>query len=152
MTIQTQDPAVLWADLLQELVGPRLEATVAALRHSANSGWPASRESVVSLIAYAQGRIGSMEYAAQTLVALGLADVQTAAALLRMVRAPAPPPTSALPTQPTTIDAGVGAEFLFGGSERGAPDQPALGAGYSAAETYLAGRSSTEDFLRGRTP
>jgi hypothetical protein len=117
MTIHTQDPAVEWADLLQELVGKRRDAAVSALRQSATSGWPASRDSVISLVAYAQGRITADEYAAQTLVSLGLADARTAPLLLRAVAAPAPAapapqPVAARPVASSTIDGSAGAEFL----------------------------------------
>jgi hypothetical protein len=115
MTISTQDPAVQWADLLRELTGRRLEAAVSALRHSAKSGWPASGESVASLVAYAQGRISADEYAAQTLVALGLADPQTARGLLHASPSPqrqAPPERAAR----ASMDATAGSEFLTGQS------------------------------------
>lgn len=112
MTNPTQDPSVEWADLLRELSGSRLDAAVAALRHSATSGWPASRESVASLVAYAQGRISADEYAAQTLVALGLADAQTARTLLHAV----PSPRRSAPELATrsSMDATAGSEFLTG--------------------------------------
>jgi len=112
MTDQTRDPAVEWADLLHELSGRRLDAVVAALRHSAGSGWPASRESVASLVAYAQGRISADEYAAQTLVALGLADAQTARALLHSV--PSPRRTAPERSVRGAMDATAGSEFLTG--------------------------------------
>lgn len=116
MTTQTQDPAEQWADLLRELTGRRRDAAVSALRHSAASGWPASRESVVSLIAYAQGRITARDYAAQTLISLGLADAHTAPLLLRAASAPAvqPPPTreESPPHLVHSIDPLVGAEYL----------------------------------------
>jgi hypothetical protein len=118
MTTQTQDPAHQWADLLQELTGRRREAAVSALRHSATSGWPASRESVVSLVAYAQGRITAGEYAAQTLVSLGLADPHTAPLLLRAsattTHAPPRESPSVRPMRSSAIDATAGAEFLSG--------------------------------------
>ncbi|MCW2752347.1 MAG: hypothetical protein JWR83_3457 [Aeromicrobium sp.] len=116
MAIHTQDPAVEWADLLQELVGKRRDAAVSALRQSAESGWPASRESVITLVAYAQGRITADEYAVQTLVSLGLADARTAPLLLREVAAPAPQPTpEPVPLRripSSLIDATAGSEFL----------------------------------------
>jgi hypothetical protein len=114
MPFHSQDPAVEWADLLHELVGTRREAALSALRQSATSGWPASRESVISLVAYAQGRITAEEYAVQTLVSLGLADARTAPLLLRAVAAPTPEPQP-VPVRPiasSAIDATAGAEFL----------------------------------------
>lgn len=118
MTTQTQDPAEQWADLLRELRGRRHEAAVSALRQSASSGWPASRDSVVSLVAYAQGRISSVEYAEQTLVSLGLADAHTARLLLRAASAPATQyarePAYVRPTRTSGMDATVGEEFLSG--------------------------------------
>jgi hypothetical protein len=124
MTTQTQDPADQWADLLQELTGRRRNAAVSALRQSAMTGWPASRESVASLVAYAQGRISSREYAAQTLVSLGLADAHTAPQLLRAAAEPEPthhyaPPRESAPVRSmrsSAIDANAGAEFLSGSS------------------------------------
>jgi hypothetical protein len=149
MTIQTQDPAVQWADLLHELSGARRDAAIAALRHSANSGWPASRASVVSLVAYAQGRITAAEYAARTLVDLGLADAQTAPALLRAVSTPAPQsapaPTGQIPS--SAMDATAGAEFLFG-RDLGSFDRSASAGHDSAAKAYVAGRLPLEEFLR----
>ena len=120
MTTQTQDPAEQWADLLQELNGRRREAAVSALRHSATSGWPASRDSVISLVAYAQGRITAGEYAAQTLVSLGLADAHTAPMLLGAAAAATPayaPPRespSVRPARSSSMDAAAGGEFLSG--------------------------------------
>jgi hypothetical protein len=118
MTTQTQDPADQWADLLQELTERCRQAAVSALRHSATSGWPASRDSVMSLVAYAQGRITAGEYAAQTLVSLGLADPRTAPLLLRAsaTTAYAPPreSPSVRPMRSSAIDATAGAEFLSG--------------------------------------
>jgi hypothetical protein len=120
MTTQTQDPADQWADLLHELSARRREAAVSALRHSSTSGWPASRESVLSLVAYAQGRITSGEYAAQTLVSLGLSDAHSAPLLLRAASEQAPtyaPPRespSVRPMRSSAMDATAGAEFLTG--------------------------------------
>ena len=119
MTTQAQDPADQWADLLQDLNGRRREAAVSALRHSAASGWPASRDSVVSLVAYAQGRITAEEYAAQILVSLGLADAHTAPQLLRAsaratTYAPPRESPSVRPMRSSAIDATAGAEFLSG--------------------------------------
>jgi hypothetical protein len=105
-TAQHQDPSLEHADLLQELTASQREVVAAALRQSASAGWPASRESVRILVAYARGRISSREYAAQILVALGYADAHTAAALLP----PSPPP----PAQPTSrFDASSGFDFLY---------------------------------------
>jgi hypothetical protein len=118
LTTQTQDPADQWADLLHELNGRRRDAAVAALRRSATSGWPASRDSVISLVAYAQGRITASEYAAQTLISLGLADANTAPLLLRAAASStpqyAPPETTSLRPSRSGIDPAVGAEFLSG--------------------------------------
>jgi hypothetical protein len=149
MTVQTQDPAERWADLLQELRGPCRDAAVAALRRSAEAGWPASRESVVSLVAYALGRISAAEYAAQSLVSLGLADAHTAPVLLHAVPTPpaAPAAERALPIASSAIDAGIGAEFLLGDSI-GATGRPATNPSESAAKAYVAGRLPRDEFLR----
>jgi hypothetical protein len=105
-TAQHQDPSLEHADLLQELTARQREAVTSALRQSVSSGWPASRESVRILVAYAQGRISSQEYAAQILAALGYADARGATADL----APSPPP----PAQSTSrFDASSGFDFLY---------------------------------------
>ena len=106
------DPAAAHSDLLQGLTPPQRDAVVAGIRHSAASGWPASRASVSSLVAYAMGRITSREYAVQILVALGFADAQTAAALVELrTRRPEPQPAA----RPTShYDAATGFDFLFG--------------------------------------
>ena len=105
------DPAAAHSDLLRELTSPQRDAVVAALRHSAASGWPASRASVSSLVAYTKGQITSREYAVQILVGLGFADAQTAAALveLRSRRPESQPATRAT----SHYDASTGFDFLF---------------------------------------
>ena len=56
MTNGITDPAEQWSDLLASLTGQRREAVVAALRSSAQQGWPADREAVRLLVAYANGQ------------------------------------------------------------------------------------------------
>lgn len=57
------DPATEWAGHLNRLDGARRDAVVAALRHSAATGWPASEAGVELLVAYALGEITSQQYA-----------------------------------------------------------------------------------------
>jgi hypothetical protein len=58
------DPSVQWSAQLSRLDDLRRRAAVTALRRSAASGWPASREAVELLVDYALGAITSREYAA----------------------------------------------------------------------------------------
>ena len=71
MTNGYTDPAAQWSDLLSSLTGPRREAVVAALRSSAEQGWPADREAVRLLVAYANGEIDAQDYAVGIVVSLG---------------------------------------------------------------------------------
>ena len=61
MTNRITDPAEQWSDLLSGLTGHRREAVVAALRSSAQQGWPAGREAVRLLVAYANGEIDAQD-------------------------------------------------------------------------------------------
>lgn len=71
MTNGITDPAEQWSDLLASLTGRRREAVVAALRSSAQQGWPADREAVRLLVAYANGQIDAQDYAVGIVIALG---------------------------------------------------------------------------------
>ena len=71
MTDGITDPAVQWSDLLSGLSGWRRDAVVAALRSSAQQGWPADREAVRLLVAYANGEIDAQDYAVGIVVSLG---------------------------------------------------------------------------------
>lgn len=71
MTNGISDPAEQWSDLLSSLTGRRREAVVAALRSSAQQGWPADREAVRLLVAYANGEIDAQDYAVGIVVSLG---------------------------------------------------------------------------------
>ncbi|KAA1395321.1 hypothetical protein [Aeromicrobium ginsengisoli] len=71
MTNGNTDPAQQWSDLLSSLTGQRREAVVAALRSSAEQGWPADREAVRLLVAYANGEIDAQDYAVGIVVSLG---------------------------------------------------------------------------------
>ena len=64
MTQTPPDPSVEWSDQLSRLDDLRRGAVVTALRRSAASGWPASREAVTLLVDYALGAITSRDYAA----------------------------------------------------------------------------------------
>lgn len=111
----TYDPGTEWADLLDGLTAKQRQAVIDALRHSAESGWPASRGAVLNLVAYAEGRITAKQYAAQMLVELGHADLQTARALLETSA-----PQSVDATTPRSgpvsghLDASAGSDFLSG--------------------------------------
>jgi hypothetical protein len=71
MTNRITDPAEQWSDLLASLTGRRREAVVEALRSSAQQGWPADREAVRLLVAYANGEIDAQDYAVGIVVSLG---------------------------------------------------------------------------------
>ena len=71
MTNRITDPAEQWSDLLSSLTGRRREAVVAALRSSAQQGWPADREAVRLLVAYANGEIDAQDYAVGIVVSMG---------------------------------------------------------------------------------
>ncbi len=69
-----QDPAKQWSGHLARLDGARRDAVIAALRHSAETGWPASGEAVALLAAYATGEISARDYADGILASLGAPD------------------------------------------------------------------------------
>ena len=71
MTIGNTDPAQQWSDLLSGLTGRRRQAVVEALRSSAQQGWPADREAVRLLVAYANGEIDAQDYAVGIVMSLG---------------------------------------------------------------------------------
>lgn len=71
MTNGTTDPAEQWPDLLTSLTARRREAVVEALRSSAQQGWPADREAVRLLVAYANGEIDAQDYAVGIIMSLG---------------------------------------------------------------------------------
>jgi len=86
---------VQWAEQLARLPGARRDAVTAALRHSQDTGWPASQEAVSLLVAYALGEITSGDYAAGILRSLGAASEigRPAPPASEPVRAPAGPTT-----------------------------------------------------------
>lgn len=111
--VRRPDPEHEWADLLRGLTLPQRRAVLGTLERSAASGWPATRAGVESLVAYATGRISAKEYAAQSLVALGYADIQTANALLDSASEAKPEPRVES-TEPTgRLDASAGYDFLY---------------------------------------
>lgn len=71
MTNRITDPAEQWSDLLSSLTPRRRDAVVAALRSSAQQGWPADHEAVRLLVAYANGEIDAQDYAVGIVVSLG---------------------------------------------------------------------------------
>ncbi len=113
-TSPLEHPEHEWADLLRGLTLPQRRAVLHTLQQSAVSGWPATRAGVESLVAYATGRITAKEYAAQSLVALGYADIQTANALLDTAPPEAQPATRVESPEPTgRFDANAGYDFLY---------------------------------------
>lgn len=72
MTQTHQNPSVPWADRLGRLDRPLRDAVSAALRHSAETGWPAPDDVVEPLVAYALGEITAHEYSRRVLLALDL--------------------------------------------------------------------------------
>lgn len=66
------DPAAEWSALLDRLDGVRRDAVVRALRRSASTGWPASRDGVELLVAYALGEITSQQHVAGLLRSWGV--------------------------------------------------------------------------------
>jgi hypothetical protein len=71
MTNGTTDPAEQWSDLLSSLTPRRRDAVVEALRSSAQQGWPADREAVRLLVAYANGEIDAQDYAVGIVMSIG---------------------------------------------------------------------------------
>lgn len=149
MTNGITDPAHQWSDLLSSLSGKRREAVVAALRSSQEQGWPADREAVRLLVAYANGEIDAQDYAVGIVVSLGAYEgvAQPAAPTQRAAerRAPEParPEWTPQPAQP----------------EWTAPQPPAAAPIRSlvpepkmtreeAVAAYVSGRISVEEFLR----
>jgi hypothetical protein len=74
VTYEVQDPATQWSAELGRLDARRRDAVVAALRHSAATGWPAGRAAVELLVAYAIGEITPRAYATGILQTLGIHD------------------------------------------------------------------------------
>lgn len=139
MTNGITDPAVQWSDLLSSLTGRRREAVIEALRSSAHQGWPADREAVRLLVAYANGEIDAQDYAVGIVMSLGghesLVEQQWAPPPVEQQRPqglaaqqwsapqpPAPPVTSMAPESAMTRDEAVAA--------------------------YVSGRIPVEEFLR----
>ena len=151
------DPADQWAHLLDGVVGARRDAVVDALRHSADSGCPATDDGVRLLVAYAEGEISAQDYAVNMLVSLGLnrpAEPQPAPpagpqpepvlepALVRAASRssdePSPVPVAEAPT-PTPMPAST--------SEPEPAPAPRM-TREEAVDAYVAGRIAIEDFLR----
>lgn len=137
MTNGTPDPAHQWSSLLAPLTGRRREAVVAALRSSAEQGWPADAEGVRLLVAYAQGEIDALDYAVGIVISLGGDEA--------LVLAPAQPaPTApyddhALGLEPPAVSAPT--------PVASATAAPAVGRDEAVA-AYVSGRISVEEFLR----
>lgn len=94
MTQGHHDPAETWSRQLDRLAGVRRDAVVAALRHSAETGWPASQDAVELLVRYALGEISARDYAAGIVGTLGIVTDRDAARDAEPVRAAGePPPT-----------------------------------------------------------
>lgn len=144
MTNGITDPAQQWSDLLAGLTEQRRQAVVAALRSSAQQGWPADREAVRLLVAYANGEIDAQDYAVGIVISLGGHEglVQPRNQPLRSEPQWAPsalePDWSApepLPAPPAPPVVSI------------APEPPAMTRDEAVA-AYVAGRIPVEEFLR----
>lgn len=133
MNITPADPAEQWGHLLNGLSVSVREAVLASLRHSADSGWPATTDSVQLLVAYAEGRIDSRTYAAETLRVLGLDR-------------PAPAPTHQTAPEPSTYQRPYVEPAAPSAYDTGAPERVS-----TYASSYVAADSSFPDYSRDYT-
>ena len=140
LTHYFDDPGLRLSALLEGLFGRRRDAVSAALRHSAESGYPASTEGVRLLVAYAQGHISSRQYAVRILAALSWA---TSAAVPS-----APVPSAQLRVEPMA-DLLPSSDWL---EPRRALVAPPLASKKTrreeAVHAYMTGRIPVEEFLR----
>ncbi len=143
MTIGITDPAEQWSDLLSSLTGQRREAVVAALRSSAQQGWPADREAVRLLVAYANGQIDAQDYAVGIVISLGGHEglVEPRVQQLRPEPQGSPPPLEPHRSTPEPAPAQPIAPVLSIAPE------PAMSRDEAVA-AYVAGRIPVEEFLR----
>jgi hypothetical protein len=141
MTNGITDPAQQWSDLLAGLTDRRREAVVAALRSSAQQGWPADREAVRLLVAYANGQIDAQDYAVGIVISLGGHEglVQPRNQPLRAEPQWAPPPLEPQWSAPQPPPAPPVLSI--------APE-PATMSRDEAVAAYVAGRIPVEEFLR----
>ena len=151
MTNGISDPTHQWSDLLSSLSGKRREAVVAALRSSQEQGWPADREAVRLLVAYANGEIDAQDYAVGIVMSLGGHE--------GLVQAPATAPrpaTQAEPTRPEWTARPAEPEWT---AQQPQPQAPAAAPVMSlvpdppmtreeAVAAYVSGRIPVEEFLR----
>jgi hypothetical protein len=148
MTNGITDPAQQWSDLLAGLTDRRRQAVVAALRSSAQQGWPADREAVRLLVAYANGQIDAQDYAVGIVISLGGHEglVQPRNQPIRTESQWAPPPVepqwSAPQPAPAPAPAPPVAPVLSIAPE------PATMSRDEAVAAYVAGRIPVEEFLR----
>jgi hypothetical protein len=145
MTNGITDPAEQWSDLLSSLTDRRREAVVAALRSSAEQGWPADREAVRLLVAYANGEIDAQDYAVGIVMSLGGLDqpVQQAAVQPAQELRPSRPTAEvwSTPTEPARP------EPLQSNAVTSLASQPSL-TREEAVAAYVSGRIPVEEFLR----
>lgn len=142
MTNGITDPAVQWSELLISLTGRRREAVVAALRSSAQQGWPADREAVRLLVAYANGEIDAQDYAVGIVMSLRAHE--------GVVQPTAPqPPVEQRPPRPEHQWSQRPDQYLA------VPQQPVASIApdprttrEEAVAAYVAGRIPVEEFLR----
>jgi hypothetical protein len=93
VTQTSSDPTAQWSRQLDRLDGVLRDAVVAALRRSASNGWPASRDGVELLVAYALGEITSQQYVAGILRSWGVPlDDRVHGAPPRRAQEPEPQP------------------------------------------------------------
>ncbi len=129
---QHRDPALQWSGHLGRLEGIRRDGVIAALRHSADAGWPASGEAVELLVSYALGEITARDYAAGILAALSRQDGRIA---------PLDPPPAA-----TSGDVADEIEALPVRDVVGEPG-PVISR-EDAVQAYVTGRIAVAEFLR----
>jgi hypothetical protein len=143
MTNGTTDPAEQWSDLLSSLTGARRQAVVAALRSSAQQGWPADREAVRLLVAYANGEIDAQDYAVGIVMSLGAHEYATQ------------PPSAAPAAQPQWTPRPAEPQWTAPQAPPAPPAAPVVSLApepsmtrEEAVAAYVSGRIPVEEFLR----
>jgi hypothetical protein len=139
MTNGITDPAEQWRDLLSTLTGRRRDAVVEALRSSAQQGWPAGREAVRLLVAYANGEIDAQDYAVGIVISLGgheglVQQQPPLRAVEQQLAAPQRPAPSMSPAPAAPVLTSIAPEPRVSREE--------------AVAAYVSGRIPVEEFLR----
>ena len=139
MTNRIIDPAEQWSDLLSSLPARRREAVVAALRSSAQQGWPADHEAVRLLVAYANGEIDAQDYAVGIVVSLGGHE--------GLVEQQAPQPVEPESAPRFTEQQWTATQQPTAAPVASIAPQPAM-TREEAVAAYVSGRIPVEEFLR----